>query len=61
VSTRRAGVRTALGYNVVLVQDGHSTWDMEDLSAEQIIARHNRVLGSWFATVVPADSVVFAT
>ncbi len=41
----------ALGYEVVLVRDAHSTWDMGGLSASQIIDHHNQVLGGWFATL----------
>ncbi len=34
----------ALGYDVVLVADAHSTLDHEHLKAEQIVAHHNRIL-----------------
>ncbi|MYL43395.1 MULTISPECIES: cysteine hydrolase family protein [Virgibacillus] len=39
-------VRTATisGFDVTLVENGHSTVDSEDFSAEQIIKHHNRVL-----------------
>lgn len=39
-------VRTATvnGFDVTLVEDGHSTTDAADLSAKQIIAHHNRIL-----------------
>jgi nicotinamidase-related amidase len=36
----------SLGYQNILVSDGHSTYDSPDLSAAQIIAHHNRVLGN---------------
>ena len=49
----------SLGYDVTLVKDAHGTWDNNDLSAAQIIAHHNEVLGSWFATAVNADEVRF--
>lgn len=41
-------VRSALGksYEVVFVKDGHTTFDTPVLKAEQIVAHHNRVLGS---------------
>jgi nicotinamidase-related amidase len=49
----------SLGFGVTLVQDGHSTWGDGTLSAEQIIAHHNRVLGDWFATLKPASEITF--
>lgn len=53
--------RSAFGrfYRVVLVADGHSTWDTADLSAGQIIAHHNCVLGDWFASLSPAAAIDF--
>jgi nicotinamidase-related amidase len=50
----------SLGYQVTLVKDGHSTWDTEILSAPQIIAHHNQVLGGWFADVKPASEIAFS-
>jgi len=47
----------SLGYDVILVQDGHSTWDTDDLTARQIIAHHNRVLGSGFVALKAADEI----
>jgi nicotinamidase-related amidase len=49
----------SLGYDVTLVEDGHSTWDTEILKAAQIIAHHNYVLGDWFATLKPASGITF--
>lgn len=49
----------SLGYDVTLVKDAHGTWDNDDLSAAQIIAHHNEVLGSWFATAMNADEIRF--
>lgn len=49
----------SLGYDVVLVADGHSTWDTERLKAPQIVAHHNAILGDWFATLRPARAVEF--
>jgi nicotinamidase-related amidase len=49
----------SLGYEVVLVKDGHSTWDTESLTAQQIINHHNRTLGNGFATVTAADDISF--
>lgn len=48
------------GYDVVLVKDAHGTWDADNLSATQIIAHHNAVLGGWFAEAVEADAVELA-
>ena len=47
------------GYAVTLVQDAHSTWSKDDLTAEQIIAHHNWVLGDWFAQLVSTEDVQF--
>jgi nicotinamidase-related amidase len=49
----------SLGYDVTLVQDGHSTWDSRDLQAAQIIAHHNTVLGGWFVKLKPASAIEF--
>ena len=49
----------SLGYDVILVQDGHSTWDTEQLKASQIIAHHNEVLGNSFASLTTADEIQF--
>jgi nicotinamidase-related amidase len=49
----------SLGYDVTLVQDGHSTWDTEHLKASQIVAHHNQVLGGWFVTLKEADAIKF--
>jgi nicotinamidase-related amidase len=48
----------SLGYDVGLVEDGHSTWDNEVLTAAQIIAHHNRTLGSSFVKLVRADALL---
>jgi nicotinamidase-related amidase len=55
-SCRRA---YSLGYDVILVQDGHSTWDTEQLKASQIIAHHNEVLGNSFSSLTAADEIQF--
>ena len=53
--------RTAysLGYRNTLVTDGHGTYDSDSLTAEQIIAHHNKVIGELFAEPRAADAVVF--
>jgi nicotinamidase-related amidase len=48
----------ALGYEVLLVQDGHSTYNGKVLTAPQIIAHHNDILGC-FADVVEAGDIEF--
>ncbi len=49
----------SLGYKNILVSDGHSTLDSDILSAEQIIAHHNSVLGSQFADLAATADIVF--
>jgi nicotinamidase-related amidase len=49
----------SLGYDVVLAEDAHSTWDTEHLSAPQIIAHHNATLGGWFVTLKAACDITF--
>lgn len=55
-TTRRAA---SLGYDVTLVNDAHSTWDTESLTAQQIIDHHNYCLRSWFATLAATAKVQF--
>jgi nicotinamidase-related amidase len=49
----------SLNYDVTLIKDAHSTWDTDLLSASQIIAHHNEVLGGWFAKLREASEVKF--
>ncbi len=49
----------SLGYKVTLVEDAHSTWDSEHLTASQIIEHHNVVLGGWFAELQAVDEIEF--
>jgi hypothetical protein len=49
----------ALDYEVVLVADGHSTYDTPVLSAGQIIAHHNRLLADGFVQLAEAEHVQF--
>ena len=53
-TTRRA---FSLGYEVILVEDCHTTWDGEPFSAKEKIDYHNQVLGGWFATVKPLSQI----
>ncbi|MEL7656015.1 MAG: cysteine hydrolase family protein [Bacillota bacterium] len=46
------------GYHMELAADGHSTFDSNDLKAEQIIRHHNAVL-SIFGEVKPSDQISF--
>ncbi|MBI3786621.1 MAG: cysteine hydrolase [Ignavibacteriales bacterium] len=50
----------SLGYDITLVKDAHSTWETEVLSAQQIIAHHNYVLGDSFVTLESADEIDFS-
>jgi nicotinamidase-related amidase len=50
-----------LGYQVVLVRDGHTTFDTSVLPAEKIVAHHNRTLGGGgFAELAEAERVRFS-
>ena len=49
----------SLGYQVTLAKDAHSTWDNELLSAQQIIAHHNNILGEWFAKTKEVSDIDF--
>jgi len=49
-------VRSA--YNVVLIQDAHSTLDSEVLKASQIVAHHNDVL-QWFSELKKVNEFEF--
>ena len=50
----------SVGYRVILVENGHSTWGTEELTAEQIISHENYILGNWFADLKTADEVEFS-
>jgi nicotinamidase-related amidase len=47
----------SLGYDVTLVQNAHSTWNTENLKAQQIIDHHNQVLGGWFVMLKSANEL----
>jgi nicotinamidase-related amidase len=51
--------RTAygLGYEVVLVEDAHTTFDTPTLAAAQIVAHHNHTLKGSFVTLATAAAV----
>lgn len=48
-----------IGYDSILVEDAHSTFDNEILTASQIIKHHNRILGGSFAKLKRTDEIVF--
>ena len=48
-----------LGYSVTLAADAHGTFDDGALTAAQIVAHHNEVMGNGFAEVVPAAEIPF--
>ncbi|MFF2907732.1 cysteine hydrolase family protein [Paenibacillus sp. NPDC057934] len=55
-TTRRA---YSLGYESVLVQDAHSTFDTEQLSGKDIVSHHNDILGGRFAELKLESEVEF--
>lgn len=48
-----------LGYNIILVEDGHSTFDSPVLKAADIIKHHNFLLASWAAVIKPEKEIEF--
>lgn len=52
-------VAQSLNYAVTLAGDTHSTFDTATLSAEKIIAHHNRTLRGIVQDVIPAQEVAF--
>ena len=55
----------SLGYQVVLVQDAHSTFDRDYISAEKVIEHHNKILADFPAgdgrvSVVASSQVDFS-
>lgn len=48
-----------LGYEVVLVKDANTTYDIEPLTAPQIIQHHHRIMVNWFAKILPTDEIEF--
>jgi nicotinamidase-related amidase len=47
----------SLGFEVILVSDGHSTWDSATLTADQIIRHTNDTLAGWFVHLARVDDV----
>jgi nicotinamidase-related amidase len=58
-SACRAAV--ALGYQVTLLSDAHSTFDSSVLTAEQIVAHHNSTLSDGFVALSRTDEVMFGS
>lgn len=48
-----------LGYRLTVIEDGHTTWDTEILTAPQIIAHHQSMWGGRFAELVSAQKIGF--
>lgn len=48
----------SMGYKVTLASDTHSTWDSQNITAQQIINHHNGVL-RWFANVILSKDITF--
>lgn len=46
------------GYKVELASDCHSTYDSDELTAEQIVRHHNHILQQ-FASILPSDQIRF--
>lgn len=55
-SCRRA---FSMGYDSILVKDGHTTFDSPTLTAEQIITHHNRIMGGRFVKLVEEKDISF--
>ncbi len=49
----------SLGYDVILANDAHGTWDTDQLKATQIIDHHNSLLSEWFVTLKSVNEVKF--
>lgn len=47
----------ALGYQITLVSDAHTTFDTEILPAEKIIIHHNQIIQSWFGEVKSSGEI----
>lgn len=49
----------SLGYETILVEDAHSTWNSPLFTAQQIIDHHNQVLAGWFTTLKKEREIKF--
>ncbi len=50
----------SLGFETIVVSDGHSTWDGNGLTARQIVRHHNAIWSGRFATLLSAAEIDFA-
>jgi len=48
-----------LEYNVILVKDGHTTFDSPVLKAAEIIKHHNFLLEGWAADIITEKQITF--
>jgi hypothetical protein len=44
---------------MILLKDGHTTFDTPILKAEQITTYHNGIIQSWFGEVVETEKINF--
>lgn len=49
----------SLGFEVIVVEDGHSTTDTNTLKANKVIKHHNRVFCGGFASLQKANEIEF--
>ncbi len=56
-STCRSGF--SKGFRVILIEDCHSTWDTNTLSAAQIIQHHNDTLRNGYVTGMNSEEISF--
>ena len=49
----------SLGFDVTVVEDGHSTMDSPTLEAGKIVEHHNRIFKGGFAGLKPASEIEF--
>ena len=49
----------SMGYDTILVEDAHSTFDNEILTAPQIIKHHNGILGGGFVQLKQTNEINF--
>ena len=52
--------KSAFGKNisVILVSDGHSTYDNSFMKADKIIEYHNKIIGRWFAKLKTTEEII---
>ncbi|MGO4728866.1 isochorismatase family protein [Paenibacillus sp. 2KB_22] len=50
----------SMGYEVILVKDGHSTADTSILKADQIISHHNILLQDWFVSLSDTQKIIMS-